>query len=131
MKKATQPFERLSIDFKGPLQTVTNNKYLLVIIDDFSRFPFVYACKDMKACTVIEKLTNLFSMFAFSGYLHSNQRACFMSYKLKSWPHSAGIPTSKLTRYNPQGNGLVEWLNRTIWQIVQLALRTKNLPLSY
>ena len=25
--KATQPFERISVDFKGPLQSVTNNKY--------------------------------------------------------------------------------------------------------
>ena len=129
--KATQPFERLSIDFKGPLQTVTNNKYLLVIIDEFSRFPFVYACKDMKACTVIEKLTDLFSMFGFPGYLHSDQGACFMSYELKSWLHNMGIPTSKSTRYNPQGNGQVERLNRTFWQTVQLALRTKNLPLSH
>ena len=77
----------------------------------------------MKACTVIEKLTDLFSMFGFPGYLHSDQGACFMSYEL--------IPTSKSTRYNPQKNGQVERLNRTIWQTVQLALRTKNLPLSH
>ena len=118
--KATQTFERLSIDFKEPLQTVTNNKYLLVIIDEFSRFPFVYACKDMKACTVIEKLTDLFSMFGFPGYLHSDQETCFMSYELKSWLYNMGIPTSKSTRYNSQGNGQVERLNRTIWQTVQL-----------
>ena len=107
MIKATQSFERLSIDFKGPLQTVTSYKYLLVIIDKFSRIPFVYACKDMKVCTVIEKLTDLFRMFGFPGYLHSDQGACFMSYELKSWRHSMGIPTSKSTRYNPQGNGQV------------------------
>ena len=69
--KATQPFERISIDFKGPLQSVTNNKYLLVIVDEFSRFPFVYLCNNMKACTVIEKLTNLISIFGFSNYLHT------------------------------------------------------------
>ena len=83
------------------------------------------------ACTVIEKLIDLFSMFGFPGYLHSDQGACFMSYELKSWLHNMGISTSKSTRYNPQGNGQVERLNRTIWQTVQLALRTKNLPLSH
>ena len=41
-----------------------------------------------------------------------------------------GIPTSKLTRYNLQRNGEVEHLNRTIWQTVQLTLRTKKFPLS-
>ena len=58
--------------------------------------------------TVIEKLTDLFSMFEFPGYLHSDQGACFMLYELKSWLHNMGIPTSKSTRYNPQGNGQVE-----------------------
>ena len=54
--KTTQLFERRSIDFKGPFQTVINNKYVLLIIDKFSHFLFVYACKDMKVCAVIENL---------------------------------------------------------------------------
>ena len=38
--KATQPFKRLSLDFKGPLPTSPKNRYLLTIIDEYSRFPF-------------------------------------------------------------------------------------------
>ena len=38
--KATQPFERLNIDFKGPLPSVTSNKYMLTVIDESPRFPF-------------------------------------------------------------------------------------------
>ena len=51
-----------------------------------------------------------------------------MSYELKSWLHNLGIPTSRSSRYNPQGNGQVERLNRTLWQTVLLALRTKKFP---
>ena len=40
--KATQPFERLSMDFKGPLPSSSRNRYLLTVIDEFSRFPFVF-----------------------------------------------------------------------------------------
>lgn len=36
--KSTQPFERLNIDFKGPLPCSSPNKYILTIIDEFSRF---------------------------------------------------------------------------------------------
>ena len=72
----------------------------------------------MKACTVIEKLTDLFCMFSFPNYLHSDQGYSFMSYELKSWLHTMSIPTSKSTRYNPQGNGQVERLNRAIWQAI-------------
>ena len=42
--KAIAPFQRMSIDFKGPLPASKNgNKYLLTIIDEYSRFPFAYA----------------------------------------------------------------------------------------
>ena len=46
--KATQPFERISIDFKGPLLSFSKHTYLLVIVDKFSRFPFAYACPRYK-----------------------------------------------------------------------------------
>jgi len=32
--KATKPFERLGLDFKGPLPSQTRNIYLLVVVDD-------------------------------------------------------------------------------------------------
>ena len=38
--KATSPWERLSVDFKGPLPSSSSNKYLLTIVDEFSRFAF-------------------------------------------------------------------------------------------
>ena len=51
--KATKPFERISIDFKGPVPSTPNNKYLLVIIDEYSRFPFIFPCSNMNSSTVI------------------------------------------------------------------------------
>ena len=41
--KATQSMERLSVDFKGPLLSSTTNKYLFVVIDEYSRFPFAFS----------------------------------------------------------------------------------------
>lgn len=42
--KATRPFERINIDFKGPLPSINGNKYFLNVIDEYSRFPFVFPC---------------------------------------------------------------------------------------
>ena len=58
--KSTQPFERLSIDFKGPLPSATKNHYFLTVVDEFSRFPFVFACSDVSSRTVISCLNSLF-----------------------------------------------------------------------
>ena len=40
--KATQSFEGINIDFRGPLPPVTNNKYILTVVDKLSRFPFIF-----------------------------------------------------------------------------------------
>lgn len=42
--KATQPFERINIDFKGPLPTNNGNKHFLMVVDEYSRFLFVMFC---------------------------------------------------------------------------------------
>ena len=129
--KATQPFERISIDFKRPILSISKNNCLLVVVNEFSRFPFAYACPDIKSATVIEKLTHLFSIFGFPCYVYSDQGSSFMSFELKSWLHNFGMPTSRTNRYNPAENGQVERCNRTIWQTVLLALRSKKLPLTH
>ena len=47
--KATQPFQQLNTDFKGPLPSADGNKYFLTVIDEFSRFPFAFPCKNMES----------------------------------------------------------------------------------
>ncbi|XP_046974267.1 uncharacterized protein LOC124540644 [Vanessa cardui] len=128
--KATSPFERLNIDFKGPLPSNTQNKYMLTIIDEYSRFPFAYPCKDMTATTVIKCLKDLFFMFGTPLYVHSDRGATFMSEQLKQFFYSLGIACSRTTPYNPQGNGQVEKLNGTLWRNIQLYLRSKDMEIS-
>ena len=59
--KATQPFERLSIDFKGLLPSAYKNYYMLTVTDEYSRFPFAFSCRNMESGTVIRCLTELFA----------------------------------------------------------------------
>ena len=58
--KATQPFERLNIDFKGPLPSSTTNKYMLTVVDEYSHFPFAFPCRDTNTSTVISCLISCF-----------------------------------------------------------------------
>ena len=125
--KAIAPFERLNIDFKGPLPSNTQNKYILTIIDEYSRFPFAYPCKDLTAATVIKCLEDLFFTFGFPLYIHSDRGATFMSDELKKFLITLGIASSRTTPYNPQGNGQVERLNGTLWRTIKLNLRSKNM----
>ena len=128
--KATQPLERLSVDFKGPLPSVNGNKYILTMIDEFSRFPFAFPCKDMCTNTVIKCFIQLFTTFGMPAFVHSDRGPSFMSDELKQFLHSKGIATSRTTAYNPKGNGQVERLNGTVWKTVNLALKAKGLSVN-
>jgi hypothetical protein len=128
--KATQPFERISVDFKGPLPSVSHNKYILTIIDEYSRFPFAFPCSDMTSQTLIRCFCQLFSLFGMPSYVHSDRGASFLSTELTDFLHRKGIATSRTTAYNPQGNGQVERLNATLWKTVLLALKSRDLSIS-
>ena len=124
--KAMQPWERLSIDFKGPLEG--RNKYILFVIDEYSRFPFAFPCKDMSASTVVQCLSNLFSLFGLPLYVHSDRGSSFMSRELKSYLNERGVATSKSTPYHPTGNSQCERINQTVWRTIKLILRNHNQP---
>ncbi len=128
--KATQPFERLSIDFKGPLPSKSANKYLLTIVDEYSRFPFAYACPDMNASTLIKCFTQLFSLFGMPAFIHSDRGSSFMSAEFKTFLHGKGVATSRTTPYNPQGNGQVERLNGTLWKTINMSIKSHNADVS-
>ena len=125
--KSTQPLERISIDFKGPLPSGSQNKYILTIVDEFSRFPFAFPCKDLYASTVKRCLTELFALFGTPGYVHSDRGRSFIAESLRSFLIAHGIGSSFSAPYNPRGNGQCERYNGIIWKTVQLALDTKNL----
>ncbi len=127
---ATRPWERVSIDFVGPLPSASPNKYLLVLVDEYSRYPFAFPCKDMSTDTVISHLLELFSMFGSPGSLHSDRGAQLESAKLRSFLVNNGTIKTRTTPYSPQGNGQCERTNGTIMKSIRLALRTLSMDKS-
>ena len=99
--KATRPWERIAIDFKGPV----NGKlqYAFVVTDEFNRFPFAFPCHDISAKTVIQGLTQLFCLFGMPGYVHSDRGSAFMSSELREFLLSRNVATSRTTPYHPEG----------------------------
>ncbi|XP_068211794.1 uncharacterized protein [Palaemon carinicauda] len=125
--KATQPMERLSIDFKGPLPSTTSNKYILTVVDEYSCFPFVFPCPNMHSKTVIKCLESIFILCGMPSFIHSDQGASFMSQELKLYLSQKGVATSRTTPYHPMGNGQVERYNGIIWKSICLVLESRGL----
>ena len=118
------------MDFKGPLPSISRNKYLLTITDEYSRFPFAFPCADMTSSTIIKCFCQLFTIFGMPDYVHSDRGPSFLSDELKTFLHNKGIATSRTAPYNPQCNGQVEKLNGTLWRAIQLAVKSRKLEIS-
>ena len=129
--KATQPFERLNVDFKGPLPSNSKNRYFLTVVDEFTRFPFAIPCSDVSTPTVIKSLCSIFSIFGLPVYVYSDRGQSFMSRELKNFLHSRNIATSETTPSNPQSNWQCERYNGIIWKgkVITLACRSQNIDI--
>jgi len=73
--KALRPWDRLSLEFEGPVRGAC--PFLLVAVDEYLRFPFVFPCKNMKSRTVIACLSSLFCAFGFPSCVHSDRGSPF------------------------------------------------------
>ncbi|GFT74516.1 retrovirus-related Pol polyprotein from transposon 412 [Trichonephila clavipes] len=110
------PFERIAFDILGPLpRTASGNKYLLVVMDYFTKWPEVYPIPDQEAPNVAEAVVqHWISRYGVPLQLHSDQGRNFVSAVLKGVCELLGIDKTKTTPLHPQSDGMVERFNRTI-----------------
>ncbi|GFX31590.1 retrovirus-related Pol polyprotein from transposon 412 [Trichonephila clavipes] len=121
------PFERIAFDILGPLpRTASGNKYLLVVMDYFTKWPEVYPIPDQEAPTVAEAVVqHWISRYGVPLQLHSDQGRNFVSAVLKGVCELLGIDKTKTTPLHPQSDGMVERFNRTILNNLSLIV-SKN-----
>ena len=94
--KATRPIEMSKSGFQRTChQILLYNKYILTIIDEYTRFPFAIPCPDVKTTSIIKALCQIFSIFGLPAYIHSDRSSAFMSSELKQYLHNKGIATSR------------------------------------
>lgn len=116
------PFERVALDILGPLPTTNHgNKYLLVVMDYFTKWPEAYPLPNQEATTVAEALVNQWvSRFGAPMLLHSDQGRNFESRVFQDMCRCLGISKTRTTAQHPQSDGMVERFNRTILQHLSL-----------
>ncbi|GFX23935.1 retrovirus-related Pol polyprotein from transposon 412 [Trichonephila clavipes] len=122
------PFERIAFDILGPLpRTASGNKYLLVVMDYFTKWPEVYPIPDQEAPTVAEAVVqHWISRYGVPLQLHSDQGRNFVSAVLKGVCELLGIDKTKTTPLHPQSDGMVERFNRTILNNLSLMVSKKQ-----
>ena len=110
------PFERIQVDILGPLPvSFSGNKYLLVVVDCFTKWPEAIPLKNKRACTIARSLVDqVFSRHGIPLELHTDQGKNFECRLFKEMALLLGMKKTRTTPLHPQSDGQVERQHRTI-----------------
>ena len=110
-----EPNEELNLDFAGPLDNNWgNNKYILLCIDRFSKFPSAKITSSTSSNTVIEFLQDYFYLHGIPNSIRVDHASCFTSQDFKLFCNSLNIKLIFCTVGDHRSNGLVEKLVHTV-----------------
>lgn len=113
-----EPMARVAVDIAGPLPlTSSGNRYILVAMDYFTKWPEAYPIPNQEAVTVARTLVDgFFTRFGMPLELHSDQGRNFESAVFKETCKLLGIRKTRTTPLHPESDGMVEKFNWTLGQ---------------
>jgi len=110
-----RPFDIVHMDHIGPfLTTPAGNKYILVTVDNFTKFTCIFAAKDTGTEGVLESMSSIVQMFGLPNRLVTDRGTCFTSRKFEEFCDEQGIQHTLTSTRRPQANGQVERVNSVV-----------------
>ncbi|KAG5863402.1 hypothetical protein JTB14_004284 [Gonioctena quinquepunctata] len=113
--KQEGPLHTYHVDHLGPMPSTNKNyHYILAIVDDFSKFTWLYACKSTTTKEVIDCLEKQKQVFGNPSRIITDRGTAFTAEEFKNYCIDEGIQNLTITTGVPRGNGQVERVNRII-----------------
>ncbi|KAI3669359.1 hypothetical protein L6452_40592 [Arctium lappa] len=130
----SSPLELLHLDLCGPMRTQSlgGKKYVLVIVDDYSRYTWVkfLRSKDETPEVLITFLkTTQVKMQRPVNFLRTDNGTEFKNKIVDEYLESVGISHQYSAARTPEQNGVVERRNRTLVEAARTMLSQSDLPL--
>lgn len=111
----TGRFKHIHVDIVGPLPASNGNKYILTVIDRFSRWPEAFAIPDIETKTVARTLvTEYFSSFGIPLQVTTDQGRQFESRLFSDLCKILGVSHIHTSPYHPCSNGMIERFHRQL-----------------
>lgn len=123
VKKIDIPKERFEhihrtytyIDIVGPLPISREHRYILTVIDRYTRWPEAYPLKDITTSNIVDVLIrNYISRFGVPLNVTTDQGAQFTSTMFKELTKMLGCFKITTSPYHPQSNGMIERFHRKL-----------------
>ncbi|GJU40842.1 retrovirus-related pol polyprotein from transposon TNT 1-94 [Tanacetum coccineum] len=123
----------LHMDLFGPVkpQTINHKNYTLVIVDEYSRYTWVFCLKKKSNAadfimSFIRKMENLNEVSVKE--LKSDNGTEFRNHKLEEFCDEKGISQNVLSPCTPKQNGVAERRNRTLIEAARTMINSAKLP---
>ena len=110
-----------SSNYRYLRQTFPSGELLLVVIDEFSRFPEVEIINSTSAKTVIPKLDDIFFRQGVPCVLKTDNGPPFDSSEFEQFAKYLGFKHRRVTPYWPKANGEAERFMRTLGKAIRTA----------
>ncbi|KAK3726816.1 hypothetical protein QZH41_019607 [Actinostola sp. cb2023] len=111
------PWQELSVDFKE----LPTGGYLLVVTDDYSRYPVVDIIQTVSFRVVAPRLDKIFAEFGIPEVVRSDNGPPFNGKEFEQFAKTLGFKHRKVTPLWPLANGEVERFMRTIKKTIEAA----------
>ncbi|KAJ9535118.1 hypothetical protein OSB04_un001804 [Centaurea solstitialis] len=131
--KAKRPLELVHGDLCGPITPATKgqNRYVFTLIDDFSRFMWIYLLKEKsEAFTHFKKFKALAENEIGKSLkvFRSDRGGEFTSLEFNTFCDQNGVKRHLTAPYSPQQNGIVERRNRTLMDMTRSIMKAMHVP---
>ncbi|XP_061998818.1 uncharacterized protein LOC133716093 [Rosa rugosa] len=135
----TKVLELLHMDLMGPAQSesIGGKSYMLVVVDDFSRYTWVNFLKDktetfesfknLSQKLIIEKKSSNTSIVR----VRSNNGTEFKNASFSNYFHELGVSHEFSAPITPQQNGIVERKNRVLLDMARVMLHAAGLSTNF
>ena len=114
----TAPWTEISVDFAE----LPMGQYLLVLMDDYSRFPIVEIVPSTSASVVIPRLDKVLSEYGTPDVLRTDNGPPFNSRDFANFAEDLGFRHRKITPYWPRANAEVETFMRTVKKVIKTSI---------
>ena len=116
--QTTRPLERLSIDLTDMIAGTDGLRFVLSVVDGYSRFVRLYPLKTKSADGVVKALEEFIRAYGKPGAILSDNGGEFVNRAFRKFREGHGITHLRATPYHPQGNSIVERMHATLKKIL-------------
>ncbi len=119
------PFDCVAFHVIGPLPITANgNRFILTMIDYFSKWAEAYALPNHKAETVADCIVNWWiAHHRIMVRIHSDNAPEFRGHVISQLKKMLSMKRTFTTPYRPQSNSLCERMNQTVENIIKCTIR--------